>query len=100
MGKPNGKVDTKLPFEYNLAQNHPNPFNPTTSIKFDLPMQTEVNLTIFNLMGQEVARLVDGSMDAGYHSVSWDATNVASGVYFYRLSAGEFSRTYKMLLLK
>ncbi len=93
-------VDTKLPFDYNLAQNHPNPFNPSTSINFALPEASNTSLIIYDLLGKEVARLVDGEMSAGYHTATWNASNVSSGVYFYRLSTGKFTQTRKMLLMK
>ena len=89
-----------LPSEYNLSQNYPNPFNPTTTINYALPLSSEVLLVIYNLRGEEVARVVDKEQPAGYHKVTWNASNVASGIYFYRLQAGDFVQTYKMLLLK
>ena len=89
-----------VPAEYTLSQNHPNPFNPTTTIKYRLPLSGEVSLIVYNLLGEEVASLVNGTVPAGNHRVSWDASNVASGIYFYRLQAGDFVQTRKMLLLK
>jgi hypothetical protein len=94
-----------LPTEFELSQNTPNPFNPTTQIAFALPSASKVNLTIYNVLGQQVKTLVDDYMNAGYQSVTWDGTDdyggaVASGVYFYRISAEQFSDTKKMLLLK
>ena len=89
-----------LPTEYSLSQNYPNPFNPVTVIEYALPKSGEVRMIIYNLLGQEVARLVSGELDAGYHTVTWNASNVSSGIYFYRLQAGEFTRTRKMVLLK
>ena len=83
-----------------LDQNYPNPFNPTTEIRFDLPQEGHVTLEVFNLLGQMVATLIDEKRDAGEHSVSWNAGNVSSGVYFYRLKVGEFVETKKMMLLK
>ena len=86
--------------EFALKQNIPNPVNPVTSISFSLPTATYVNLDIYNLLGQKVATLADGIYEAGQHSVIWDARQQASGIYFYRLTAGEYSAQLKMLLLK
>ena len=95
-----GSIVGSVPREYSLSQNHPNPFNPETVIEYALPIRSEVNLTIYNLRGQEVALLINGNMPAGNHRVSWDASNFASGIYFYRLQAGDFMETRKMVLLK
>jgi hypothetical protein len=89
-----------LPESYALSQNYPNPFNPTTEINFDLPVASKVSLVIYNVLGQEVESLVDRNMDAGSHTVSWDASNYSSGVYFYRISAENFTETKKMMMLK
>lgn len=94
-----------LPTTYELSQNIPNPFNPTTQIMFALPQAGKVNLSIYNVLGQHVKNLVDDYMGAGFQTVTWDGTDyaghqVASGVYFYRLTAGQFSDTRKMMLLK
>jgi photosystem II stability/assembly factor-like uncharacterized protein len=89
-----------LPTAFALAQNYPNPFNPSTTISYELPTNSRVTLKIFNLLGQEVATLVDGQQDAGSHALQWNAANVSSGVYFYRLQADNFSQTRKLLLLK
>lgn len=95
-----GAAESALPESYALDQNYPNPFNPTTDISFDLPATSHVNLTIFNVLGQEVTTLVDDRMDAGTHTVEWNASSYSSGVYFYRISAEQFSETKKMMLLK
>ncbi|MBU0984106.1 MAG: T9SS type A sorting domain-containing protein [candidate division Zixibacteria bacterium] len=89
-----------LPFSFQLAQNYPNPFNPTTEIAFALPEASAVCLKVFNVLGQEVATLVDNELSAGQHAVEWDASDAASGVYFYRIEAGEFTESKKMLLLR
>ena len=89
-----------LPIRYGLEQNHPNPFNPTTTIEYTLPRSGEVSLIVYDLLGKEVASLINGNMPAGNHRVSWDASNIPSGIYFYRLHAGDFIQTRKMLLLK
>ncbi|MBL0061983.1 MAG: T9SS type A sorting domain-containing protein [bacterium] len=87
--------------EYALHQNYPNPFNPSTSLVFDVVAENVVNLKVYNAMGQEVATLVNGTMNAGRHTVSFDATNLTSGLYFYTVKIGnEFTATKKMLLVK
>ncbi|MFC1564429.1 T9SS type A sorting domain-containing protein, partial [candidate division KSB1 bacterium] len=88
------------PREYGLAQNYPNPFNPVTEIKYQLPKASSVTLSVYNLLGQEVAKLVDMDMPAGYHSVKWDASRVASGTYIYKIVAGEFTAVKKMVVIK
>ncbi len=93
------KVAT-LPEGFALNQNYPNPFNPTTTISFTLPAAGEVRLEVFNVLGQQVAVLADGQYGAGTHHVTWDASGVSTGVYLYRLQAGEFRETKKMLLVK
>lgn len=88
------------PAEYSLIQNYPNPFNPSTTIFYTLPESKHVKLVIYDVLGKEVATLVDGIQDAGYKSVVLDATKFSSGVYFYRLLAGTFTDVKKMLLAK
>ena len=83
-----------------LSQNYPNPFNSITNIQYQLPAASEVLLTIYNIRGQEVLRLVESDQPAGYHQITWNAANVASGMYFYRLRAGNFVQTRKMILLR
>jgi hypothetical protein len=82
------------------TQNSPNPFNPTTEIRFTLPSSMNVRLDVYNIVGQRVSTLVDGHFDAGDHYVTWDASGRASGIYFYRLTTSDFTVTRKMLLLK
>jgi hypothetical protein len=94
-----------IPIAYTLHQNYPNPFNPITSLSYDLPEQAQVILTIYDLIGREVAQLINTTQDAGYRSVQWDATDsfgkpVSTGVYFYQIQVGEFVQTRKMVLLK
>jgi hypothetical protein len=91
---------SSLPETFELSQNYPNPFNPSTTISFYLPSASDVSLKVYNVLGQEVTTLVDGSLTAGQHEVRFDAGNIASGVYFYRISAGSFVETRKMLLTK
>ena len=86
--------------EFHLIQNYPNPFNPKTNISYSLPVSGDVSLIIYNLLGEEVTRLVDGHMPAGTYTTTWNASNAASGIYFYRLSSGGRTVTKKMLLLK
>ena len=95
----------EIPETYGLAQNYPNPFNPTTTINYTLPQAQFVALDVFNINGQKVKTLVNDIMSAGEHQVEWDATNdagstVASGVYLYKLTAGDFTETKKMSFLK
>lgn len=89
-----------VPKEYSLEQNYPNPFNPSTKIEFAIPAQSEVSLKVYNVLGQEVATLVNESIKAGHHVVNFDASGLASGMYFYKVVAGSFVSTRKMLLLK
>ena len=86
--------------KFTLSQNYPNPFNPNTVIAFALPKDSNVKLSVYNMLGEEVAVLVNGVMSAGNHSVDFSATNLNSGMYVYRLEAGEFSSVRKMTLLK
>ena len=100
------KPSTDLPTHFSLDQNYPNPFNPLTVIRYQLPVNGHATMKIFNMLGQEVATLFDGEQEAGYRSVEWNATNYASGVYFYRIDAmGQssdkpFSDVRKMMLLR
>ena len=86
--------------EYALMQNYPNPFNPETNISFSLPEVSNVELRVFNAIGQEVAVLANGSYAAGNHTIKFSGQGLASGLYFYTLKAGSFSAQHKMLLLK
>ena len=89
-----------IPKEFELKQNFPNPFNPETQIRYTLPEANRVSIVVYNLKGGEVARLIDNVQSAGKYSISWNASNVASGVYIYRIIAGDFVQTRKMLLMK
>jgi hypothetical protein len=92
--------ETGKPMSFHVQQNYPNPFNPSTTISFSLPRSSDVSLRVFNLLGEEVASLIAGHRDAGTHSAQWDATRQPSGVYFYRLQAGEFVETRKLVLVR
>ena len=92
--------EERVPDQFSLMQNFPNPFNPSTTISFSIPQSSVITLTIFNLLGEEVATLISGRLDAGTHTVQWDATGYPSSVYFYRLSAGSYVETKKLVLLR
>ncbi|MBD3233238.1 MAG: DUF4397 domain-containing protein [candidate division Zixibacteria bacterium] len=96
----NREGNSELPTEFALKQNYPNPFNPSTSITFSLPSSSQVDLRVFNMLGQEVEALVNGQMDAGVHQITFDASNLTSGVYFYKLTAGDYKETKKMMFVK
>ncbi|MEQ8579590.1 MAG: T9SS type A sorting domain-containing protein [Balneola sp.] len=89
-----------LPKEFSLEQNYPNPFNPSTNIEFALPEQAEVSLKVYNLLGREIYTLVSGKMNAGNHKVEFNASGLSTGLYFYRIQAGSFIQTKKMMLIK
>jgi len=86
--------------DYKLLQNYPNPFNPSTTIDFAIPQSSKVELAIYNVIGEKVASLINREMSAGYHSTTFDASHLVSGVYFYRIVANDFIETKKLLLLK
>ena len=91
----------ELPNSYELKQNYPNPFNPSTTINFSLAKSGKVSLTVFNILGQQVAKLINQeTYNAGQHSMQFDASSLSSGMYFYRIQAGEFTDTRNMLLIK
>ena len=89
-----------LPFSFRLDQNHPNPFNPSTSISFRLPVSGSVTVTVYDVLGREVAVLADRSMASGSHRLEWNASGFESGVYFCRIQAGEYTAVRKMVLMK
>jgi hypothetical protein len=92
--------DISQPFSFSLEQNYPNPFNPSTTIEFSIPQNGFITLKVFNVLGREVATLVNGQVEAGKHKVEFDASNLNSGVYFYKVESGSFADTKKMILLK
>ena len=94
-----------IPIKYTLHQNFPNPFNPITTLRYDLPSDAFVTLTVFDLLGIEINQLVNATQDAGFKSVQWDGSDsmgrhVSAGVYMYRIETGNFIQTKKMVLLK
>jgi len=89
-----------LPSTYELQQNYPNPFNPTTQIDYSIPQRSDVTLKVYNVLGVEIATLFSGVQEAGKHIATFDATKLSTGVYFYRLQAGDLTLTKKMLLMK
>jgi hypothetical protein len=89
-----------LPLMYSLAQNYPNPFNPVTHITYSIPVQSFVKIIIYDMLGREVSMLVNGKQEPGEYSIQWNAEGIPSGVYFYRLLAGDFSQTKEMLLIR
>jgi hypothetical protein len=91
---------TGIPKEFALQQNYPNPFNPSTTIRYGLPNRSQVTLAVFNTLGQQVAQLVNGEQEAGYHEVTFDGSRLASGVYLYRMQAGSYVETRKLLLVR
>jgi hypothetical protein len=94
------KDESSAPKEFSLHQNYPNPFNPTTSLSFVIGHSSFVSLKVYDLLGREVATLVDEVKPAGAHTVSFDASQLSGGVYYYRLWAGSFTQTRKMVLAK
>ena len=93
-------TSSSIPSAFTLLQNYPNPFNPSTDISFNLPSRSFVTLKVFDLLGREAATLVSKELPVGYHSQRWNAENMPSGIYFYRLQSGTYSETKKLLLLK
>jgi hypothetical protein len=91
---------SSMPLTYELQQNYPNPFNPGTTITYSIPARTTVRLTMYDLLGREVAVLVQGEKPAGTYSEYFDGSHLSSGIYFYTLSAGSFSATRKLMLIK
>jgi hypothetical protein len=92
--------ETSVPEKFKLFQNYPNPFNPVTKISFDIPTASNVSLTVYDSKGKEVKIYYYGKLPAGSYSEFFDGTQISSGVYFYRIHAGDFSQTNKMILIK
>ena len=93
-------VQEKNPAVFKLHPNYPNPFNPTTTINYEVPNSTNMDLSVYNLLGQKVVTLVSGTQSAGYHSIQWDASNVSAGAYFIKFQADDFLQIKKAILLK
>ncbi len=96
----NDKIVSLAPIKFELDQNFPNPFNPSTTINYTLPEQQFVELKVYDYLGREVAILVNGSQNAGKHSITFNASSLSSGIYFYKIISGKNIVTKKMLLLK
>jgi hypothetical protein len=94
------ETEMGVPTKLELSQNYPNPFNPSTNIQFALPEAAQVRLEVYNTLGQKVATVVDGMRSAGYHSVSFDASALSSGVYLYVITTPGHMETRKMMLIK
>jgi len=94
------RLSTDLPTHFNLGQNYPNPFNPSTTIEFALPKPGFVTLKVYDLLGREVAVIVADKLAAGRYKYDWDAKGLATGVYLYRLEAGDFVQTRKLILMR
>ena len=97
--------EASMPGSYYLLQNYPNPFNPTTTLRYDLPENSHVTITIYDMLGRKVKTLINATQDAGYRSIIWDASGnngerVSAGIYLYQIQAGEYMQTKKMVLLK
>ena len=90
----------EMPMQFLLSQNYPNPFNATTVIQYNLPSASNVRIDIYDILGRKVETLVQGEQPAGYHQVVWDTEDISSGMYFYRIQAGEYAETRKMVVLK
>ena len=90
----------EIPGSFALEQNYPNPFNPSTTISFDVPKQSHLRLAIYDVLGRQVKTLVDEEKNPGRYSVTFDASNLPSGVYLYRLEAGSFSEVRKMVVVR
>jgi hypothetical protein len=94
------ETETSLPLSYTLKQNHPNPFNPITLIEFSIPVAQKVRLDIFNMLGERVNTVINANLQAGAHAYRFDARNLASGIYYYRITTKNFVQTRKMILLR
>ena len=94
------EVSSLSPVQFSLSQNYPNPFNPSTTISYSLPQDNFVSLKVYNVLGNEVATLVNEQITAGAHKVNFNASNLSSGVYYYTIRTGNFTSTKKLMLLK
>ena len=94
------QISTEIPFDFSLSQNYPNPFNPNTKIQFSLPKPAFTKIVIYDLLGKEIEIIVNGELNAGTYAAVWNASDYPSGVYYYRFSAGDYTETKKMVLMK
>ena len=94
------EVDVDAPLEFELSRNYPNPFNPSTTIKFSLPVTSNVKLSVFNILGEEVQIIVNETKEAGIYTINIDASQLNSGIYFYKLETRNFLRVKKMSLIR
>jgi len=94
------EVNITLPLEYSISQNYPNPFNPASTIRYTIPQTDFVKISIYNILGNEIKVLVNEEKDPGDYEISFDAREIASGVYFYKISTGKFSQIKKMIVMK
>ena len=93
-------LNNGLPQVFQLHQNYPNPFNPVTKIKFDIPKFSNVKIRVYDVIGNEVAQLFNGELNAGYYEADFNASSYASGVYFYKIEAGDYNSVKRMILVK
>jgi hypothetical protein len=93
-------ISSEVPVSFFIGQNYPNPFNPATSIRFDVPKESFVKITVYDITGKEVEIIANQNVIAGKYEATWDASKYASGVYFYHFEAGDFTDTKKMILAK
>ena len=96
----NVEIEIVAPSNFALEQNYPNPFNPSTTIRFSIPAETDIRLSVFNALGQEVAEIINSRLKEGYHEINFDAVSLTSGIYFYRLEADKFVDVKKMIIIK
>ncbi len=89
-----------MPNSFSLSQNYPNPFNPTTKINYTIPFDSKVTISVYSITGELVTELVNDFVSAGTYSVDFDGSNLASGMYIYKMTAGDFTQTNKMMLMK
>ncbi len=94
------QISTEVPDDYDLSQNYPNPFNPNTVIRFQIRRSSDVRLVVYDILGKQITELVNQNKNAGTYEVDWNASGIPSGVYYYKLSAGDYSETKKMILIK
>jgi len=95
-----GEDGGNYPKEFALGQNYPNPFNPSTTFKYEIPKESYITLKVYDILGREVTTLVNEQQRAGYYEIDWNAVNNSSGVYFYKIQAGDYVDTKKMILLR